>query len=73
MVERLNRTYKFHTRPRTGFKSLEGAVALTVLFVAFYNFMRPHSALKNNVPVKLDCLDGIYNYPDMWIKLIQAA
>lgn len=73
MVERLNRTYKFHTRPRTGFKSLEGAVALTVLFVAFYNFMRPHSALKHNVPVKLDCLDGIDNYPDMWIKLIQAA
>ncbi len=73
IVERLNRTYKFHTRPRTGFKSLEGAVALTVLFVGFYNFMRPHSALKNNAPVKLECLKDICYYPDMWIKLIKAA
>jgi transposase-like protein len=73
LIERLNRTYKFHTRPRAGFKSLEGATALTVLFVGFYNFMRPHSALKNSVPVKLDILQGVEFYPDMWIKLIKAA
>jgi transposase-like protein len=73
LVERLNRTYKFHTRPRSGFKSLEGAVALTTLFVAFYNFMRPHSALKGNVPVKLDCIKDTKFYPDMWIQLIKSA
>lgn len=73
IIERLNRTYKFHTRPRTGFKSLEGAVALTILFIAFYNFMRPHSALNYDVPIKLECLKNIDSYPDMWIKLIQAA
>lgn len=29
LVERLNRTYKFHTRPRAGMKSMEGATCLT--------------------------------------------
>lgn len=73
LVERLNRTYKFHTRPRTGFKSLEGATALTTLFVGFYNFMRPHSSLKNRPPVELDCLKNIESFPDMWVRLIKAA
>jgi putative transposase len=73
LVERLNRTYKFHTRPRSGFKNLEGAVALTVLFVTFYNFMRPHLGLKGKVPVKLGILKDIDIYPEMWIKLIQYA
>lgn len=73
LVERLNRTYKFHTRPRSGFKSLEGATALTVLFVGFYNFMRPHSSLKGNAPVKIECLKSIDSYVDMWTSLIKAA
>ena len=73
MIERLNRTYKFHTRPRAGFKTFEGAVCLTVLFVAFYNFMRPHSSLKGNVPVPLECLKGIELYPQMWSVLLQQA
>jgi len=73
IVERLNRTYKFHTRPRAGFKTFEGAVCLTVLFVAFYNFMRPHSSLKGKVPVTLECLKGIELYPRMWSMLLQQA
>jgi len=73
MVERLNRTYKYHTRPRAGFKTFDGAVALTVLFVAFYNFMRPHSSLRKNVPVPLECLKGIQTYPRMWSVLLQQA
>lgn len=73
IVERLNRTYKFHTRPRAGFKTFEGAVCLTVLFVAFYNFMRSHSSLKGNVPVPLECLKDIELYPRMWSMLLQQA
>ena len=73
IIERLNRTYKFHTRPRAGFKTFEGAVCLTVLFVAFYNFMRPHSSLTGKVPVPLDCLEGIDLYPRMWSALLQQA
>ncbi len=73
IIERLNRTYKFHTRPRAGFKTFEGAVCLTVLFVAFYNFMRSHSSLKGNVPVSLECLKDIELYPRMWSMLLQQA
>ena len=72
LVERLNRTYKYHTRPRAGFKSFDGAVALTTLFVAYYNFMREHSGLKR-VPVQLECLKGCELMPEMWIKLLQMA
>ena len=73
LIERLNRTYKYHTRPRAGFKSFEGAVALTVLFVAYYNFMRPHTARDHKPPVELDCLQGVTLMPQAWIKIIQAA
>lgn len=73
LVERLNRTYKYHTRPRAGFKTFEGAVALTTLFVAYYNFMRPHSALDRKPPVKLECLKDETLMPQAWVKLIRQA
>jgi len=73
IIERLNRTYKFHTRPRAGFKTFDGAVCLTVLFVAFYNFMRPHSSLRGNVPVQIECLKGVALYPRMWSILLKQA
>ena len=70
LVERLNRTYKYHTRPRAGFKTFEGAVALTTLFVAYYNFMRPHSAIGNSAPVQLDCLKDVTLMPKAWLTLL---
>jgi putative transposase len=73
LVERLNRTYKFHTRPRAGFKDFDGVVALTTLFVAFYNFMRPHGRLQRNPPVPLTCLQGQTLYPKMWVELLRQA
>ncbi len=73
LVERLNRTYKYHTRPRAGFKTFDGAVALTTLFVAFYNFMRPHSALKNATPLSLEALKEHSLMPDKWVALIEQA
>ena len=73
LVERLNRTYKYHTRPRAGFKTFDGAVALTTLFVAFYNFMRPHSSLNNSTPVSLDALKDHSLMPDQWVALIEKA
>lgn len=72
IIERLNRTYKYHTRPRAGFKTFDGAVGLTVLFVAFYNFMRPHSE-RNGPPFPLECLKGIKLYPRMWNALLKQA
>ena len=73
LVERLNRTYKFHTRPRAGFKDFDGAVALTTLFVAYYNFMRPHGSLDKSPPVELECLKGKKLYPDQWVELLRQA
>ncbi len=72
-VERLNRTYKFHTRPRAGFKDFDGACALTTLFVVYYNFMRPHGSLGHKPPVELECLKGKTLYPDQWVELIRQA
>jgi transposase-like protein len=73
LVERLNRTYKYHTRPRAGFKTFDGAVSLTTLFVAYYNFMRPHSYLKGKPPVKLPCLKNKTLYQNMWMELLRQA
>jgi putative transposase len=72
LVERLNRTYKYHTRPRAGFKTFDGAVALTTLFIAYYNFMRPHSALKTT-PISLDSLHDSHLMPEKWVTLIEQA
>ena len=73
LIERLNRTYKFHTRPRAGFKTFDGAVSLTTLFVAFYNFMRPHMARNCSTPVTLSVLNHCDLMPDKWTSLIKLA
>ena len=73
LIERLNRTYKFHTRPRNGFKSMDGATALTTLFVAYYNHLRPHSSLDDAVPVPLPEIKDIAMFPKQWEKLLELA
>jgi len=73
LIERLNRTYKFHVRPAVGFASINGAIALTTLFVTHYNFLRPHMSLNYNVPVPLDFLKNIDTLPNRWAKLISTA
>ncbi|MFA6714608.1 MAG: DDE-type integrase/transposase/recombinase [Victivallaceae bacterium] len=74
IVERLNRTYKFHTRPRAGFKTFSGATNLTTLFVAFYNFLRPHSYFKKSKPpIELECLRGVESFPKQWEILLKQA
>jgi transposase-like protein len=73
LVERLNRTYKYHTRPRAGFKSFEGAVSLTTLFVAFYNFMRPHYSRSKTPPVTIKKLQESELLPNKWVALLEQA
>lgn len=43
IIERLNRTYKLSYRTTNGFDSLDGANYDLSLWVAYYNFLRPHS------------------------------
>jgi len=73
LIERLNRTYKFHTRARAGFKNQHGAVALTALFVAYYDFLRPHSALKYRVPIHVPGLHQPTTLQGQWLKLLEMA
>ena len=73
LIERLNRTYKFHMRAAAGFSSKNGAVSLTTLFVTFYNFLRPHMSLNYKVPVPLNFLNGIDTLQGRWAALIQYA
>lgn len=73
IVERLNRTYKFHIRPAAGFKSTNGAIALTTLFVTHYNFLRPHIALRYKVPIPLTELKSINTIQGKWCRIIDLA
>lgn len=73
IVERLNRTYRYHIRAANGFKCKNGAVALTTLIVTHYNFLRPHHTLKYKTPVPLDFLQGIDTLQGRWTKIINTS
>jgi putative transposase len=73
LIERLNRTYKSHIKQAHGFNSINGAIALTTLFVTHYNFLRPHSALNYKVPITLDFLEGINTIQAKWLKILSMA
>lgn len=73
IIERLNRTYKFHARPAAGFSSFNGAMALTTLFVTHYNFLRPHGSLGYNVPIYLPDLDKFDTIQTKWLHILKMA
>ena len=73
LIERLNRTYKYHVRPAAGFNSNNGAVALTTLFVTHYNFLRPHMSLLGKPPVHLPELAAVSTIQGKWAKIISLA
>lgn len=73
LIERLNRTYKYHVRPACGFATPHGAVALTTLFVTHYNFLRPHLALGYQVPVPLPELHSVTTLQGKWSKILALA
>ncbi|WP_333653000.1 DDE-type integrase/transposase/recombinase, partial [Dissulfurispira sp.] len=53
LIERLNRTYKYHVKPSHGFNCSNGAVSLTTLFVNSLQFPPPTyvPALQNSSPI----------------------
>lgn len=73
IIERLNRTFKGNYRSTHGFGSENGSVAFVTLFVAYFNFLRPHSALEGKVPVVNPALEKITTMPGRWTKLIELA
>jgi hypothetical protein len=73
LIERLNRTYKFHVRAACGFKSSLGAIALTTLFVTHYNFLRPHFALNYSVPIPIKEILSASTLQGKWAKLLNLS
>lgn len=73
LIERLNRTYKYHVKPAAGFNSNNGAVVLTTLFVTHYNFLRPHMSLDYKPPVQLPELQTITTIQGKWAKILSLA
>lgn len=73
LIERFNRTYRYHTRSRSGFKELNSAQCLTTLVVADYNFLRPHKSLGNRPPIVLEELNTIKTIQGRWLKLLQLT
>ena len=70
MIERLNRTYKASYRPTNGFDNLDGANYDLVLWVAYYNFLRPHKHTNYKVLNEVDMLKQADNMPGKWQLLI---
>lgn len=70
MIERLNRTYKQSYRPTNGFDNIDGANYDLALWVAYYNFLRPHEYAGYKVLNKVDLLEGASNMPGKWQLLI---
>lgn len=70
MIERLNRTYKASYRPTNGFDSYDGANYGLALWVAYYNFLRPHKHAGFHVLNSVGMLENAGNMPGKWQLLI---
>ena len=70
MIERLNRTYKASYRPTNGFDNIDGANYDLALWVAYYNFLRPHAHNGNKVLNDIEILRGAESMPGKWQILI---
>ena len=70
MIERLNRTYKASYRHTNGFDHIDGANYDLALWVAYYNFLRPHKHKNYKVLNEVEMLRGADNMPGKWQPLI---
>jgi len=70
IVERLNRTFKALYRNTCGYDNFDGANYSVTLWVAYYNFLRPHPANAWKPPCEFDVLDVAENMPAKWSLLI---
>lgn len=70
VVERLNRTFKCSYRVTCGYGSEDGAHYGVSLWVAYYNFLRPHPYNYWRPLNELDALNQADNMPAKWQMLI---
>jgi transposase-like protein len=71
MIERLNRTFKSSYRVTCGYDNYDGANYNLSLWVAYYNFLRPHKVTAYKKPLNdVELLQGAGNMPGKWQLLI---
>lgn len=74
IIERLNRTFKGNYKMLGGFNSDAGSIAHVALFTTYFNFLRPHSKLKDkHVPVQIPELKTCADMPQKWLKLLELT
>lgn len=73
IIERLNRTFKFSYQVTNGYGSSEGSDSHVALFVAYYNFLRPHSYTYWQPLNQIPQLERISTMPGKWQKLIELS
>jgi transposase-like protein/ssDNA-binding Zn-finger/Zn-ribbon topoisomerase 1 len=70
-IERLNRTFKASYRVTCGYGTDDGAYYGVNLWVAYYNFLRPHELYRWSRPLnEVDTLKKACNMPGKWQYLI---
>ena len=72
-IERLNRTFKFSYKVTNGYGSDEGASTHLCLFVAYYNFLRPHPYTYWKPLNQVKELENVELMPAKWQILIQLS
>ncbi len=70
LIERLNRTFKASYRITCGYDNDDGAYLGVALWVAYYNFLRPHSARRWKPLNRVEALETADNMPGKWQQLI---
>ena len=70
MIERLNRTYKASYHHTNWFDNIDDANYDLALWVAYYNFLRPHKHAGYKVLNEVEMLQGADNMPSKWQLLI---
>ena len=70
VVERLNRTFKSSYRVTCGYGTEDGALYGVSLWVAYYNFLRPHPYTYWKPLNHLDILQKADNMPGKWQLLL---
>lgn len=70
MIKRLNRTYKASYRKTNGFDNIDGADYDLALWVAYYNFLRPHKYNKYQVLNEVEMLSHADTMLGKWQLLI---
>jgi transposase-like protein len=73
IVERLNRTFKASYRVSCGFDNFDGADYAVSLWVAYYNFLRPHMALGGKTLNRVHGFELADNMPAKWQILIRLG